>query len=68
MAEDGHNISDMSSTSGYKGAKYFQEFGPSPFDMSSAIGYMGANHFQEFGLRVLAGHILNVACQYLACQ
>ena len=36
-------ISDMSSTSGYMGAKYFQEDGPIFFDMSSANG-----HFQEF--------------------
>ena len=39
----------VSSTSGYMGAKYFQEFGPRFFDMSSASGYMGATHFQEFG-------------------
>ena len=31
-------ISDMSSTSGYMGAKYVQEFGPIFFDMSSASG------------------------------
>ena len=40
---------DMSSTSGYMGAKYFQEFGPRFFDMSSASGYMGAKYFQEVG-------------------
>ena len=40
---------DMSSTSGYMGAKYVQEFGPRFFDMSSASGYMGAKYFQEFG-------------------
>ena len=34
-------ISDMSSTSGYMGEQYFQEFGPRFFDMSSASGYMG---------------------------
>ena len=34
LAEDGH-ISDMSSTSGYMGAKYVQEFGPRFFHMSS---------------------------------
>ena len=34
-------IFDMSSTSGYMGEKYFQEFGPRFFDMSSASGYMG---------------------------
>ena len=34
-------ISDMSSTSGYMGAKYVQEFGPIFFAMSSARGYMG---------------------------
>ncbi len=45
---------DMSSTSGYMGAKYFQEFGPRIFDMSSASGYMGAKYFQEFGPRFLA--------------
>ena len=44
---------DMSSTSGYMGAKYFQEFGPIFFDMSSAGGYMGAKYFQEFGPRFL---------------
>ena len=44
-------ISDMSSTSGYVGAKYFQEFGPRFLDMSSASGCMGAKYFQEFGPR-----------------
>ena len=44
-------ISDMSSTSGYMGAKYFQESDPSFFDMSSASGYMGSKYFQEFGPR-----------------
>ena len=44
-------ISDMSSTSGYMGEKYFQEFGPRFFDMSSASGYMGEKYFQEFGPR-----------------
>ena len=47
-------ISDMSSTSGYMGAKYFQEFGPRFFDMSSASGYMGAKYFQKIGPRFLA--------------
>ena len=47
-------ISDMSSTSGYMGAKYFQEFGPRFFDMSSASGYMGANYFDKIGPRFLA--------------
>ena len=42
-------ISDMSSASGYMGAKYFQKIGPRFFDMSSASGYMGATHFQKFG-------------------
>ena len=42
-------ISDMSSTSGYMGEKYVQEFGPRFFCMSSASGYMGAKYFQEFG-------------------
>ena len=42
-------ISDMSSTSGYMGAKYFQEFGPRFFAMFSVSGYMGATYFQEFG-------------------
>ena len=41
-------IFDMSSTSGYMGEKYFQEFGPRFFDMSSASGYMGAKYVQEF--------------------
>ena len=40
-------ISDMSSTSGYMGAKYFQDFGPTFFDMSSDSGYMGANIFRK---------------------
>ena len=44
-------ISEMSSTNGYMGAKYFQEFGPRCFDMSSASGYMGATYFKEFGPR-----------------
>ena len=55
-------ISDMSSTSGYMGAKYVQEFGPRFFDMSSASGYMGAKHFQEVGPRFLVCHVPNVAC------
>ena len=55
-------IFDMSSTSGYMGAKYFQEFGPRFFDMSSASGYMGAKYVQEFGPRFLACHVPNVAC------
>ena len=46
-------IFDMSSTSGYMGEKYFQEFGPIFFDMSSASGYMGEKYFQEFGPRFL---------------
>ena len=40
---------DMSSTSGYMGATYFQEFGLRIFNMSSASGYMGAKYVQEFG-------------------
>ena len=44
-------IFDMSSTSGYMGEKYFQEFGPRFFDMSSASGYMGEKYFQEFDPR-----------------
>ena len=53
----------MSSTSGYMGGKYVQEFGPIFFDMSSASGYMGEKYFQEFGLGFLTcppaqnGHI-----------
>ena len=39
-------ISDMSSTSGYMGATYVQEFGPRFFDMLSASGFMGAKYFQ----------------------
>ena len=46
-------IFDMSSTSGYIGEKYVQEFGPRFFDMSSVSGYMGAKYFQEFGPRFL---------------
>ena len=56
-------ISDMSSTSGYMGAKYFQEFGPRFFDMSSASGYMGEKYVQEFGPRFLACHVIfGVSC------
>ena len=40
---------DMSSTSGYMGAKYVQEFGHPFIDMSSASGYMGGKYVQEFG-------------------
>ena len=50
-------IYDMSSTSGYMGAKYFQEFGPRSFDMSSASGYTGANFFQE-----VCPTLLDVSC------
>ena len=46
-------ISDTSSTSGYMGAKYFQEFGPIFFDMSSTSGYMGAKYVQEFGWKYM---------------
>ena len=55
-------ISDTSSTSGYMGAKYVQEFGPSFFDMSATSGNMGATYFQEFGPRFLACHVPNLAC------
>ena len=51
-------ISDMSSTSGYMGEKYFQEFGPRFFDMSSASGYMCEKYFQEFGPRFLGAYPL----------
>ena len=51
-------IFDMSSTSGYMGEKYFQEFGPRFFDMSSASGYMGETYFQEFGPRFLGAYPL----------
>ena len=37
-------ISDMSSTSGYMDAKYFQKIGPTFFDVSPASGYMGAKY------------------------
>ena len=53
---------DMSSTSGYMGAKYFQELGLSFFGMFSASGYMGAKDLQEFGLIFLACHVPNVVC------
>ena len=46
-------IYDMSSTSGYMGAKYIQEFGHIFFDMSSICGSMGATYFQEFGLKIV---------------
>ena len=49
-------MSDMSSTSGYMGEEYFQEFGPRFFDMSSASGYMGEKYVQEFGLIFFACH------------
>ena len=52
----------MSSSSGYMGAKYFQEFGPKFSDMSSTSGNMGATYFQEFGPRFLACHVSNLAC------
>ena len=55
-------IYDMSATSGYMGAKSFQECGPRFLDMSSANRYMGARYFQEFGPRFLACHVPNVAC------
>ena len=66
-------ISDMSSTSWYMGAKYFQEFGPRFFDMSSASGYMGATYFQEFALRFSVScrwnlHYLNASCPSSAFQ
>ena len=51
-------IFDISPTSGYMGAKYFQEFGPRFFDMSSASGYMGAKYFQECGPRCLGAYAL----------
>ena len=47
------HIFHLSSTLGYMGAKYFQEFGPRLFDMSSASGYTGAKYVQEFGPRFL---------------
>ena len=43
-------ISDMSSTSGYMGVKYFQDFVPR-FFVVLASGYMGVKYFQEFGPR-----------------
>ena len=55
-------ISDMSSTSGFMGAKHVQEFGPRLFDMSSASGYMGAKYVQKVGPRFLECHVPNVAC------
>ena len=51
-------ISDMSSTSGYMGAKYFQKIGPRLFDMSSASVYMGATYFQELDSRFVR-HVLS---------
>ena len=64
-------ISDMSSTSGYMGAKYVQEFGPRFFDMSLPSGYMGAKYSQEFGSRfwrVMFQMLRVMACQYLSRQ
>ena len=64
-------ISDMSSTSGYMGAKYVQDVGLRFFRMSSTSGNMGATYFQEFvpDVRRVMFQILRVmACQYPACQ
>ena len=44
-------VFDTSSTSGYMGAKYVQEFGHRFFDMSSTSGNIGATYFQEFDPR-----------------
>ena len=55
-------MSDMSSTNGYMGTKYVQEFGPIFFDMSSTSGNMCAKSFEEFGPRFLACHVPNLAC------
>ena len=52
-------ISDMSSTSGYMGEKYFQEFGPRFFDMSSASGYMGEKIFSG-----IWSQIFGVSCYF----
>ena len=56
-------FSKVSSTSGYMGATYFQEFGPRFFDISSASGYMGAKYFQEFGSRFLGAYPLTRSIQ-----
>ena len=71
-------IFDISSTSGYMGAKCFQEFGPRFFAMSSASGYMGAKYFQEFGPRLFdmssasgymgAKYVQEFGPRFLACH
>ena len=38
---------DMSSASGYIGAKYVQELGPSLFEISSASGCVGEKYFRK---------------------
>ena len=55
-------FSDMSSTSGYVGAKYFQQFDPIRFDIFSASGYMGVKYFWKFVPEFLACRVPNVAC------
>ena len=55
-------IFDVSSTSGYMGAKYVRKLVPDFLNMSSTSGNMGAKHFQEFGHRFLACHVPNLAC------
>ena len=62
-------ISDMSSTSGYMGAKYVQEVGPRFCDMSSASAYTGAKYyFVPDSWRVMFQMLRVIACQYLSCQ
>ena len=51
-------IFDISSTIGYMGAKYFQDFGHISFDMSSASGYVGEKYVQQFGPR------FSVSCRW----
>ena len=55
-------MSDMSSTSGYVGVKYVQEFRSICFEMSSASGYMSAKYVQQFGSRLLACHVTHIVC------
>ena len=56
-------IFDISTTSGYMGEKYVQEFGPRFVDMSSTSGNMGAKYAQEFGPRFLGAYPLTRSIQ-----
>ena len=61
-------IFDMSSTSGYMGEKYFQEFGPRFLTCPQLVGTWVKNIFRNLVpdfwrvMLFLACHVLNVAC------